>query len=238
MMDAMQAITQAANPQAVADALVAASAAHDVVYASHRILQADGRATGVTTMPQAWIDHYTSSGYDQMDPGAGRATAFLGVGGDSFEAPPSGETWSPKMRQMNAEIRQLHAHGSFFLSQATPRPGVTSMVNFITDASGLQYGQWVISHGGQLRLLAAGAHVRLMELFDLAPPKSQLTPRERDALRWLADGNRVDRIAQKMGLSNRTVEVHLANARARLGAKTREQALVLALRAGLFDPLD
>jgi len=235
MLNHVEAFSAAQSAKDVAAILVTAGAEYDVAFASHRILNADGTSQGVTTMPVSWVEHYRASGYDKLDPGAGRAATLLGAGGDSFEAPAFGEDWCAKERQMNWEIRQLKANGSFFVSQATPKPGVTSMISFITDASGAQYGQWIVSHGRHLRMLATTAHVRLMELSGIAVANSPLTARERDVLRWLAEGHRVDRIAEKMGLSNRTIEAHLASARQRLGAKTREQALVLAVRMGLLD---
>jgi len=234
MIDQLKTFSEARDEQEVADLLVQIGARYGVVYASHRILRADGTSSGVTTMPASWIEHYRISDYDKLDPGAALAAKERGVGGNSFEEPASGEEWSRKEQQMNWEIRSLGATGSFFLSQTTPQPGTISMVNFITDAAGAHYGRWIVANGGQLRILAASAHVRFMELSGMALAGDTLTNRERDVLRWLAEGYRVDRIAEKMGLSNRTVEVHLARARKRLGAKTREQALVLALRNGLF----
>ncbi|MEO0681158.1 MAG: LuxR C-terminal-related transcriptional regulator [Pseudomonadota bacterium] len=43
-------------------------------------------------------------------------------------------------------------------------------------------------------------------------------------------------MAEAMGLSERMVEVHLAEARRRLGAATREQAVARALVLGLIAP--
>lgn len=234
MLDTIDELSAVQSAQEIAQTLVAAGTKFDVAYASHRVVHANGFSEGVTTMPTAWIEHYLASEYDKLDPGAQRARTFVGFGGDSFEAPKPGEVWSPAMAQMNQEIRQLHVSGSLFFAHATPRPGVTSMVNYITDASGRGYARWVAEHGPKLRLIAAAAHARIAELNDHAPSDLNLTPRELDTLRWLAEGHRIDRIAEKMGLSNRTVEVHLASARARLGAKTREQALAIALSAGLF----
>jgi DNA-binding CsgD family transcriptional regulator len=45
---------------------------------------------------------------------------------------------------------------------------------------------------------------------------------------------RNDRIAEKLGISRPTVELHLANARRKLNAKTREQALARAVALGLL----
>jgi len=56
-----------------------------------------------------------------------------------------------------------------------------------------------------------------------------LTQREIDVLRYLAAGLRPDRIAGKMDLQVPTINLHIQKAMRRLGAKTREQAIVVAM---------
>lgn len=238
MIDDFKVLAEARHSQEIVELLAQLGSRYGVVHASHRLLRRDGTSLGVTTMPGYWIEHYRTSEYDKLDPGAARAFKECGVGGNSFEEPAYDEEWSQKEREMNSEIRTLGVGGSFFVSQTTSELGTTSMVNFITDAAGAQYGRWIVENGGQLRKLAACAHVRLMELAGMASARDTLSPRERDVLRWLAEGHRIDRIAERMKLSNRTIEAHLASARRRLGAKTREQALVIAVRTGLFDAQD
>jgi DNA-binding CsgD family transcriptional regulator len=46
---------------------------------------------------------------------------------------------------------------------------------------------------------------------------------------------RHDRIAERLGISRPTVELHLANARRKLNARTREQALARAVAFGLLE---
>ena len=63
---------------------------------------------------------------------------------------------------------------------------------------------------------------------------SRLSGRERDVLARFAQGLRPDRIADRMGLSKRTVDMHAANARRKLGARTIAEAVALAVRQGLI----
>lgn len=65
--------------------------------------------------------------------------------------------------------------------------------------------------------------------------RNQLTPREKQTLRWLADGLRNDHISAKMGISEVMVRKHLLSARDKLGASTREQALGIALYHGMIE---
>ncbi|WP_114389735.1 helix-turn-helix transcriptional regulator [Notoacmeibacter marinus] len=61
-----------------------------------------------------------------------------------------------------------------------------------------------------------------------------LTPRETEMLRWAASGLRTKEIAERMNVSAATVEFHGRNARQKLDAKTREQAVAIALTRGLI----
>lgn len=67
-----------------------------------------------------------------------------------------------------------------------------------------------------------------------APDSRVLTGRERDVLARFAQGLRPDRIADRMGLSKRTVDMHAANARRKLGARTLAEAVAKSVRRGLI----
>ena len=64
----------------------------------------------------------------------------------------------------------------------------------------------------------------------------KLTPRELDCLSLLAQGKRTGQIADQLDIKPVTVEFHISNARNKLAAKTREQALVSAIMLGLMEP--
>lgn len=59
---------------------------------------------------------------------------------------------------------------------------------------------------------------------------STLSPRELEILRLLADGLTGEAIAGRLFLSPETVRTHVRNATAKLGARTRVQAVALAVR--------
>ncbi len=77
----------------------------------------------------------------------------------------------------------------------------------------------------------------LPELTRRAQPERQanLTERERDVLTYLASGYRNDRIAHAMQISKVTVDFHIRNARCKLSARTREEAVARAIKAGLIE---
>ncbi len=62
----------------------------------------------------------------------------------------------------------------------------------------------------------------------------RLTGRERDVLRLLAEGGSYGEIGSTLFLSSDTVRAHAQHAMTKLGAKTRTQAVALALRDALI----
>ena len=66
-------------------------------------------------------------------------------------------------------------------------------------------------------------------------PRTLLTARQLDCLRWVRAGKSGADIADILGISVHTVHEHVAQACARLGVRTRVQAVVVAMSLGLID---
>jgi DNA-binding response OmpR family regulator len=71
---------------------------------------------------------------------------------------------------------------------------------------------------------------------EIWPKLVQLNDREVETLTWVARGKTSAEIAQILGLTKRTVDFHLDNARTKLGAATRTQAVVKAATGRLIEP--
>jgi two-component system nitrate/nitrite response regulator NarL len=67
-----------------------------------------------------------------------------------------------------------------------------------------------------------------------APPAADLTPREVEVLALLAEGLANRAIAQRLAISEHTVKFHLNAILGKLGAQSRTEAVVLAIRLGLI----
>jgi DNA-binding NarL/FixJ family response regulator len=67
---------------------------------------------------------------------------------------------------------------------------------------------------------------------------SMLSRREIEILSFLADGKSTKNIARQLGVSPRTIEAHSASIMRKLGAANRVQAVVMAIRAGIFPDAD
>ena len=68
---------------------------------------------------------------------------------------------------------------------------------------------------------------------DQRPPQLILTTRELDVIVLLVDGYSNQAIADRLGLSPRTVQAHIANAMSRTATRSRTHLAVFALRQRL-----
>jgi PAS domain S-box-containing protein len=79
-------------------------------------------------------------------------------------------------------------------------------------------------HLSVLRPIARGARP--------SPGRGRLSGREREVLRLLASGATASDVARQLFLSRATVATHVRNAMVKLGAHTRIEAVVIAMRDG------
>ena len=73
------------------------------------------------------------------------------------------------------------------------------------------------------------------DIIESAGAPERLSARERDVLGLIARGRRGDEVAAELFLSPETVRTHVRNARRKLGALTRTQAVVTALQTREID---
>jgi DNA-binding NarL/FixJ family response regulator len=93
-------------------------------------------------------------------------------------------------------------------------------------------------------LLAPGVTRRLVSEFarmrPTLPPRpealAELTPRETEVLRLVADGLSNGEIAERLVVSDETVKTHVSRVLTKLGLRDRTQAVVVAYECGLVVP--
>jgi DNA-binding NarL/FixJ family response regulator len=91
-----------------------------------------------------------------------------------------------------------------------------------------------------LRAVASGLAVRDPAVASHLPrvphviSGEHLTPRERELLRFLGEGLGNREIAEALGLTDHTVKFHLRSIYAKLGVRTRTEAVSVAVRRGML----
>lgn len=76
------------------------------------------------------------------------------------------------------------------------------------------------------------AHIRAEHGDSLPQPLGELTPREVEVLRMLAEGLGNKQIADRLGISDHTVKFHISSILGKLGAASRTEAVTLGIRMG------
>lgn len=184
-----------------------------------------------TTYPLEWIHHYEKQGYVRQD--------LVILEGRRNLLPFQ---WSQRInpKKMSPEQRRIFAEATDWGIRdglAIPVHGVGAdfaMVNIATEATDLrEFGQSTIS---LLQVAALNYHALMDQMTTPAVPEVQLTGREREVLVWSAQGKSAWDISQILSISEHTVVYHIEKAKAKLGASTRQYAVVKAILYGLIHP--
>lgn len=105
------------------------------------------------------------------------------------------------------------------------------------DLNADRFGRFFARHGTAIHMAGIAAFNRIRSLMHGEQSAAvRITPRERECLLWLGRGFRNEQIADLLNLRPVTVEFHFANAKHKLNARTREQALVNAIQLEIVDP--
>jgi len=180
-----------------------------------------------STYDERWRRRYISAGYLQVDP-----TVAHGV----HSGVPV--VWSNEVfrdaPQMWDEARSFGLRVGWAQSVFEPdaRVGMLSLARSGEPLTAAEMRakdhslQWLVNnaHRAFCRLLSG-------PLAGIEP----LTKRQVEVLRWTGDGKTSDEIAAILCISKPTVDFHLRNAMARLGAATKSSAAAFASRLGLLN---
>lgn len=198
-----------------------------------------------SNMSDDWMEHYMSSQYVQDDPWAHHVisktdTIFYSREGSSELVFEKGSI-AEKMINEAAEHK---------LDNSICIPIHNKLGHLITGfnlGSSLHHEEFRTMLDENMDCILLGTAIINNQLIDTDPMtckmsswhanpfyKQLLSDRELEVLKWLSEGNRNDRIADKMNIASVTVNYHLKEIKRKLGAKTREQSVALAYKKGLL----
>lgn len=189
------------------------------------------------TFPQWAMDYYIENIHPIGDPRVakcrhGNAPVFAGV--DFWDRWPH---LPQAIRHFDEEMCTEYARGVIFVPVHSINSAHWGVLAFCSNLGAEQLEKLYAQVSGPVMLAANAAFNRIEELSKpQLSPCVRLSEREREALLWLARGERNSRIAERLGVKPVTVEYFLATARRKLNAKTREQALAKALQQGQICP--
>jgi LuxR family transcriptional regulator, quorum-sensing system regulator SolR len=175
-----------------------------------------------------WRQCYQTRGYLQVDPTVQHALkSTLPI------------VWSNRLFESARDMwEEARSHGlQFGWAQASrDASGAVGLLTLARSAEKLTAVE-LASNQAKMSWLTQYAHAAMARL--LTPklaPESQIamTAREKEVLRWTAEGKTAYEISQILSVSERTVNFHINNVVAKLGTSNKTQAAVKAATLGML----
>jgi len=187
-----------------------------------------------STLPTEWLQDYNERGYQFIDHlaehyRAGHRTPILG-----------GPELQKYFKDLSPEQEIVMKHGAEAGLLSGVSLPVASLASIETDISGFtlcslekgsEFMKMIKEHGFELGLFLNAVHQNIGNKFiGKAAGFKQLTPREKDCLKYIAKGMRISALAYKLGISEVTVNFHLRNIRTKLKSRTVTEAVAKAIK--------
>ncbi len=181
-------------------------------------------------LPEEWLKLYVENEYVHDDPAFRYAKTMVQPFRWFKEAPYDPER-EPRAAEVVQRARDFGILDGFLIPVASTA-GRTGQIWFGGRTLDLPEGQLPALH-----LMAIYAFDRILRLRGPpAPHKARLTPREREILTLVANGKSTSAIGEALHISSRTVKEHIKHLCKRLGAVTRTQAVMIAVRDKIIQP--
>ena len=180
----------------------------------------------LTTFPVEWGDRYVAGRYEYYDP--------VNIKIVRIKRPFAwdGDTLRQEGYLDGKSRKVFHEGGDFGLREGYTFPifntnGYAAVISYATDR--MEDNPKLLP---ALQLIALYFHAKYRELsgLDRDRPVPNLTPRERECLRWAGAGKTDWEIGEVLSISEPTVHTHVESAKRKLGVNTRVQAIFEAAR--------
>ena len=206
----------------------------DEIGANHLLyhwVNAGGELIGAGTYTQEWRAHYLAENYQGVDP-------VIRAAGQGFHVIEWGNLdWSGKRTQKLAVDAERFGIGSNGLTIPIHGPrGQFAHLTATLKGSADEWSRFKDRNGRALILLGHFVNRKVLEICGYLATSEEvsLSPRETDALKYLAMGINRGRVADQLGISEHTLRVYIESARHKLGAANTTGAIAKAVRMGLI----
>jgi LuxR family quorum sensing-dependent transcriptional regulator len=177
-------------------------------------------------LPPDWLDLYIANGYVDHDPSLRHGKRV--VHPYDWKDAPFDSAHEPRMLEVVQRARDFGIENGFVV----PIPGPAGNVgNVWMGGHNIEIPD---CHKPSLHLMALYAFAQVQRLTGKVRQTGMLSNREREILTWIAAGRSVAEISELLGLSGRTIEWHVQRSIEKLGARTRTNAVAIALREGII----
>jgi len=194
-------------------------------------VSSDGEQYGFGTYDPVWVQRYVEQDYLRIDPVViGCFQRFHPVNWKQLD-------WSSK--QARAFLEDAIAHGVGNQGYSIPIRGPNGQFALFTlshNCSDAEWDRFTTDHRRELILIAHYFNLKALEFEKARSPEPTrgLSPREIDALTFLAMGYARGQVADMLSISEHTLRAYIESARFKLGAANTTHAVARALADGLI----
>jgi DNA-binding CsgD family transcriptional regulator len=186
----------------------------------------------VKGFPDEWLNHYFESAFYECDPVIKYCNnAIVPVAWHNL-----------RVAETSTAARVMHEATEFGLKTGISMPIHTAQGEFgifsFSINSQLLSAQLVAQQAMlYVQLMAGYVHEAIRRVLNLHnKPVGLLTEREKECLRWAADGKTSWEIAQLLHVTERTANFHLNNVMLKLDVSNRQHAIAKAVLQGFISP--
>ena len=186
--------------------------------------------TLASQFPAGFIEHYAAQGYVEVDPSLrhARTTPFPFRWHNEAPFDPERDARAAKAVEV---CREAGLIDGIVIPVNSRRLGRLGQIWFGGAELVLPDDHWPALH-----LSAQYAFDRVMQIGGTVAIENPLTGREREVLMLAANFLTTNQIAERLGISERTVRMHVSNSMRKLDAISRTQAVSIAMRHGFIEP--
>ncbi|MDH0304186.1 MULTISPECIES: autoinducer binding domain-containing protein [unclassified Pseudomonas] len=231
-IELLHALERAGDENVIFALILEASVALDFNYCAYGLQTpyplSNPKAIMLNNYPARWQERYKEARYLESDP-----TILLGRQSERVII------WSDQLYTQTPELwEEARGHGlRKGLSQSILNAGGTCAMLTLARSDGDISERELRHNGEQLRWLASTAHASLSSILTKRHRNAEapeLTEREREILKWTADGKSASEIADLLTVSKNTIDFHIKNAVRKLKTANKTAAVVRAAMLGLL----
>lgn len=195
-----------------------------------------------SNMNSDWLDFYVREGMAAHDPFLDHLTRSDNGAALGWNREGNLADLNDRSAEVYAECRSAGYTNLFMVPVKTAASPTGSAIIAANGLTGKDAVEFLQQQAGLITLASVFAGQQASMAFTreqagknwISVSQQSLSARETEVLKWLAAGLRTDQIAHTLDLKPVTVHLHITNARRKLGARTREQLMCMAMAQGLI----
>ncbi|MFQ5624405.1 MAG: autoinducer binding domain-containing protein [Paracoccaceae bacterium] len=204
---------------------------YDVDHAIYHSVSGTGEQYAALTYSPDWVDRYVGEDYARIDPVVtGSLRRFHPVDWKRLD-------WTAALARdfLHEAIGAGVGNQGYSVPIRGPN-GQFALFTFNKRASDRDWAFFTSDHVREMLLIAHYVHQKSQRIHQIEEARSlkELSPRERDALHYLALGMGRARIAEKLNISEHTLRVYIDSARYKMGALNTTHTVALAMSRGVI----